>query len=329
MQKTKITETKDELLKAIKPLTFLLGLMGILDILYKNLIYFCYAFLLFILHWAILIYLALFLEIIERPHKSIFDIINAFHVFTEPFSIIIIMCVSFFSSEKSSNLLSQIAENDQILQKLGTNIDYTKLSKRVMLSYVIYVFILTSLFTIDYMILFVWTTQEVFLFTSWLVTLIYVTINTTCLMVLMFMIALIKVRFQLLNKHLSGIKTINIDYLLKETIPVKKNSEWIPVRQMIEMIKDLHDKYIQICLTLLKKMDIVNVIQIGSLVVSLTGYIYIVLGMLMDQEYIFNIIVYCLYWSVFKILRLCLMVYVFSDVCYEVSYILYKFNFLN
>ena len=130
-----------------------------------------------------------------------------------------------------------------------------------------------------------------------------------------------KQRFCLLNTAMRNLQDVDVASILRE-LPLNKPLSRIKVltmRQQVERIKSAYDKYVVVCENVNKARHISTWFEVTANTGIITTKLYVVISMIMDQQYDYAILAHCIIWVIYRSYTFLSMVIIYSNTANEVS----------
>lgn len=268
------------------------------------------------------LYLIIYNEVMLQTHFDIVNLTHLFHLFSEN----IISCLSIFNSiilsKTGFDNVQSAMRAEQLMCTLGLFEDSSKACQINILNYFFsYFSFVQAIFMADYYFLFKINNRDYFTFRSWIFLVIHVSYNVFSLVREFLSLKLISQRFSLLNRAMKELNNINVQNILTE-INVLNTQKGIPnltLKERVRMIKEAHDRYYRILAKGWSAANQLALLEIVTCGILITSYMYTVIGMVIDEQYDYPLLLHCCLWTVYGTLVIILLVLTNAGVCYQVT----------
>ncbi|KAG8270597.1 gustatory receptor [Homalodisca vitripennis] len=263
-------------------------------------------------------YIVIYHEIVLATEFNIVNLTQIFNLFAES----IVSCISLMNTviftKTSYENLSTFIRVEQIMYLLGIKDDFKYRKQGSIALLIIFYFILSGVFTIDYYFLFLDNTESTLSFHSWICLLIHIFFNAFLLLQIVFTLQMMRVNFGRLNhlmKDLNGINVLSEVYTTNATRKVN-----VALKERVRMIKEAHDRLYRVCAKGWTAQNIITLMEIVTSGILVTSYMYIIIGMIIDEHYNFCLLLHCCCWTLYRSTIILLLVLANDNVCTKCNY---------
>lgn len=270
-----------------------------------------------------LVYIVIYQEIVRGSNYSITNLTHIFNLLAEN----IISCVCLIHSVVFSKMA---CENFQsclrvlnIFSKLDFELDCMSTRRSSMLCLVIACgVIFPAGFALDYYLLFSDSNKNYISFKSWLFVVIHVCYNAFALLFLVFSLNILRVWFMVLNSAMKDLNSISKQNLVSEMQVLglqKTKTAVLPLIERVLMMKEAHDRLYRVCAKGWISQNQVALLEIVTSGILITSYLYLLIGMVIDDQLDSTLMFYCSYWILYRVIIIVILVIFYDGVCKQVG----------
>lgn len=270
-----------------------------------------------------LVYIVIYQEIVSGSKYSITNLTHIFNLLAEN----IISCVCLihsvvFSTMAHENFQSCLSVLN-IFGKLDFELDSVSTRRSSTLCLVIaYGVILQAGFTLDYYLLFSDSNKMYISFKSWIFVVIHVCYNTFALLFLVFSLNILRVWFMVLNSAMKDLSSISKQNFVSEMNVLglqKIKTAVLPLMERVLMMKEAHDRLYHVCTKGWISQNQVALLEIVTSGILITSYLYLLIGMVIDDQIDSTLMFFCSYWILYRVVIIVILVISYDGVCKQVG----------
>lgn len=275
-----------------------------------------------------LVYVVIYQEIVMGSTYSIMNLTHLFNLFAE--NIISCTCVihSVVFSKMACENFQSCTRVLNIFSQLNLELDFKSTRRNSILYLVItYGLIFQAGFALDYYLLFGDSDKKYISFQSWVFFVIHICYNAFALLFLVFSLQVLKVRFMVLNSAMKDLNCIGEQNLVSEMHVLgrrKSKRAELPVTEKVMMMKEAHDRLYHVCAKGWISQNQFALCEIVTSGILITSYLYLLIGMMIDDQLDSKLMFYCSYWILYRFLIITILVISYDGVCKQVRFFLYK-----